>query len=103
MKTVKLHIMSDLHVDHHQHDGGKAFIETISAESQPDEVLIIAGDLFDGFRDLQKCKERMRKIAKGWKHVVYVMGNHEFLSHTPAEALEAAWNTCAGVDNLSLL
>ena len=43
-----------------------------------DGVLIIAGDLFNSFIDTYKINAILEKLSDYNKHVIYVLGNHEY-------------------------
>jgi predicted phosphodiesterase len=65
--TLRLLIASDLHVE----CGGAPFV----IEPDPDAVLILAGDIGTATRSDQ-IVGLMNSIAPGFRHVLYVIGNH---------------------------
>ena len=64
---MKLHILSDLHLE---------FGEPFAVPSAEADVLVLAGDIHCGTRGLDCAAS----IAKG-RPVIYVAGNHEFYGH----------------------
>lgn len=75
MSDMRLHVMSDLHFEHYS-DYGREFVESLS--TKPDDVLVLAGDIWScapvyQSRTEARCKELCEKA-----HVVYVPGNHEY-------------------------
>lgn len=64
---MKLHIVSDLHLE-------KSQIELPSVEA---DILVLAGDIGVGTEGISFAKRYQKK----YKHILYVMGNHEFYGH----------------------
>lgn len=75
---MNIQILSDLHLEFHR-DAGKAFIESLDPTGV--DVLIVAGDLTVA-RHLQKT---LALFCSRYRHVVYVIGNHELYDSSPAE------------------
>lgn len=75
---MRLRILSDLHLEFH-HDGGDGFVRSLTAD--PDEVLILAGDIGVGAGLLSA----IAALCAKWRRVVFVAGNHEYYHHSPAE------------------
>lgn len=72
-KKMKLLITSDWHLEFHR-DGGDAFVDSL-VEANPDvDVLIIAGDMWYA----PKIEHMLPKLSNRFKHVLYVLGNHEY-------------------------
>jgi predicted phosphodiesterase len=72
---MKLHVMSDLHVDFYQ-DHGMQFAETLDGSLA--EVLVIAGDLSE-YNDYW-YKKFLGVCCAKYKDVIMVPGNHEYYS-----------------------
>ena len=81
-------VMSDLHFEFHG-DGGRAFAEALSPA--PDEVLLCAGDVCSSLQIVGA----LSLLARRFRHVVYVPGNHEFYHSTRAKTLEAVYMVAA--------
>ncbi|MFK7959728.1 MAG: metallophosphoesterase [Phycisphaerales bacterium] len=64
---MKLHILSDLHLEHGQ-------FSLLPAEA---DVLILAGDISTGTRGL----DQFAHVRERYREVVYVAGNHEYYKH----------------------
>ena len=87
---MKIHIMSDLHLEFYG-DTGRKDINPVEAD-----VLILAGDI--------TVKSRVywvNMMAKHYKHIVYVLGNHEYYKGSIERVERQTRNALA--DNVHLL
>lgn len=64
---MKLHILSDLHLEFSQLD-----IPAVDAQ-----ILVLAGDIATGSKGIDFAKS----VSSRYAHILYVMGNHEFYGH----------------------
>lgn len=79
---MRLHVMSDLHLDFHT-DGGTEFLKALDPAGA--DVLVLAGDT---------CEIARRPVLWGafdiltekYKDIIYVPGNHEFYGLSPPRA-----------------
>ena len=70
---MRLCIVSDLHLDHHQ-DGGEYFLRDLVV---PDcDLTVIAGDLSQA--NHWRWKQNVKEICDKSKQVLYALGNHEY-------------------------
>lgn len=67
---MKFELISDIHLN------DNIFISTDFFEPKSD-ILVLAGDICE-YHEIPKYYEFFEKISKNWKHVLYVLGNHEF-------------------------
>lgn len=65
---MKIHLLSDLHLEFYQKPDLDAFI-------QPADVLVLAGDINVGRTNTLKT---LKYFGRKYEHVVYVPGNHEY-------------------------
>lgn len=72
------YIMSDLHLEFHA-DHGDSFFSSIGDVS--DSGLVSAGDLCDS----RFLAEDYARLANKFKHVVFVLGNHEYYHSCPTD------------------
>jgi len=84
-EAVKIQVVSDCHLEFHQ-DGGAAFIEALSAKAKEVDVLVVAGDLATE----QQLIPALKMLTNNFKHVVYVLGNHEFYGRAKVNFVRAA-------------
>src|SRR5205814_1727426 len=80
-RHVRLQIMSDLHFEMHA-DGGAGLIRGLDPTGV--DVLVLAGDITMAGRpaNLQSVFE---PLAKKYRHILYVPGNHEYYRSSPTE------------------
>ena len=78
---MKLQIMSDLHFEMHA-DGGAELIRELAPTGV--DVLVLAGDITMArhYADLESV---FRPLAKKYRHILYVPGNHEYYKSSPTE------------------
>lgn len=79
---MRTRVLSDLHLEFMEADERSLFIESIPTDC---DVLVLAGDV-DGGASLH---DTLRAFADRFRHVVYVLGNHEFYGTSVAERLDA--------------
>jgi len=65
---MKIQICSDLHIEH-----GSIIERNIKPSA---DILVIAGDINSGFLD-----QTLNKLSTMFKHVIAVMGNHDYYGH----------------------
>jgi predicted phosphodiesterase len=83
---MRLHLMSDLHLDHDPIADAE-FLERL--KPQPDiDALILAGDWYSICRP-KETKELFQKLLDLYEQVIVVPGNHDYWNVTPAEAERA--------------
>jgi predicted phosphodiesterase len=80
---MKIHLMSDLHLDHYK-DQGNDFLDGLKGGA---DVCVLAGDIGTA-RFPDQLRKVFRRCAELYPYVVYVPGNHEFYRTTPT----AAWH-----------
>lgn len=85
----KFALISDLHLNHYGKDMMR-LADSIGDTGQEDTTLILAGDIFDGPLDNPDTVSAMKATAGNYKQTLWVLGNHEFMRHTPQSALELA-------------
>ncbi len=68
---MRVFAISDLHIDY----GANAkWVQNLSLHDYKDDVLILAGDVTDIGRVLERC---LRALTKRFKRVLFVPGNHD--------------------------
>ena len=78
---MKLQIMSDLHFEMHA-DGGAELIRELDPTGV--EVLVLAGDITMA-RHYANLEGVFKPLAKKYRHILYVPGNHEYYKSSPTE------------------
>ena len=71
MLTMRVFALSDVHIDY---DANAQWIANVSLADYQDDVLILAGDVTDVRARLAWC---IRVLARRFKHVLFVPGNHD--------------------------
>jgi predicted MPP superfamily phosphohydrolase len=66
---MKLHILSDLHLEFAPHQVDRHAIQSA-------DVVVLAGDIFTGTQGIAWARQSFPS-----QHIVYVAGNHEFYGH----------------------
>ncbi|MHC4886213.1 MAG: metallophosphoesterase [Planctomycetota bacterium] len=94
---MKLRVLSDLHLEMHR-DGGASLLDEIGRGE--DEVLILAGDIEVG---AARVGDALDRFCDRFRHVFYVMGNHEYYGGSPAALQEEIREWAAARSNLDLL
>jgi predicted phosphodiesterase len=84
---MKLQILSDLHLEMHA-DGGSGLIRELDPAGV--DVLVLAGDITMARRyaDLERV---FKPLAKKYRHILYVPGNHEYYKSSPREVARNRW------------
>jgi predicted phosphodiesterase len=78
---MKLQIMSDLHFEMHA-DGGAELIRELDPTGV--DVLVLAGDITMA-RDYSNLESVFKPLARKYRHILYVPGNHEYYKSSPKE------------------
>jgi predicted phosphodiesterase len=68
---MRVFAISDIHIDH---VANRQWVENLPIGEYGDDVLILAGDVSDAPRSLEWC---FTYLARRFRHVLYVPGNHE--------------------------
>jgi hypothetical protein len=93
---VKLWLLSDLHFEFHA-DGGLSFLASLP---EPDyDLAVIAGDLCD-YKTLRRS---LQLVSARFKHVAYILGNHECYGGSIANAHLVAARMAQDLPNLTYL
>jgi len=75
---MKLAVFSDCHVEFHRDDGNSLFA---AMRHDPDTVAVVAGDL----STLPLLDRSLSILCKKYRHVVFVVGNHEYYGFRPVD------------------
>ena len=78
---MKLQIMSDLHFEMHA-DGGAELIRELDPTGV--DVLVLAGDITMA-RHYEDLASVFKPLARKYRHILYVPGNHEYYKSSPSE------------------
>ena len=78
---MKLQIMSDLHFEMHT-DGGAELIRELDPTGV--DVLVLAGDITMA-RHYEDLVSVFKPLARKYRHILYVPGNHEYYKSSPRE------------------
>jgi len=78
---MKLQLMSDLHLEMHA-DRGAEFIRRLNPIGV--DVLVLAGDVTMA-RRYEDLENVFQPLARKFRHIVYVPGNHEYYRSSPKE------------------
>lgn len=82
---MKLHLLSDLHLDHDK-KLDEAFLKNL--KEQPDiDVLVLCGDNFSIHRK-KRTEDLFKRLLDCYREILFVPGNHEMWRATPAEVHE---------------
>lgn len=68
---MRVFALSDIHIDY---EANAQWIAALSAHDYRDDVLILAGDVSDSQQKLRGC---FQSLARRFKQVLYVPGNHD--------------------------
>jgi hypothetical protein len=94
---MKICLFSDLHLDFH-FDGGAEFMSQLAI---PDcDLTVIAGDLSQA--DHWRWKKNIEEICAKSKHVLYVLGNHEYYGASITEVDVKAHKLPDSIPNLTI-
>lgn len=91
---MRIQIISDAHIEFHQ-DRGETFVNELQSDA---DTLVIAGDLatFHSFWVL-------KHLCKNYKHVLYVLGNHEYWGSSYEEVWKQLSIVSQDCPNLEIL
>lgn len=78
---MRLHLLSDLHLNHQEPLARMDFIRELEPEGA--DVCVLAGDILSATDPL--LVEAFGWLAQKYRYVLYVPGNHEFYGTTPEE------------------
>jgi predicted phosphodiesterase len=78
--AVKLHLMSDIHLDHYS-DRGASLLRDLDPEDAT--VVVVAGDVADG-RFPDQYHTLFKRLRELYEHAIIVTGNHDYYKSTPA-------------------
>lgn len=98
--SMKVGLLSDLHLDFYQ-DSGVALLESISFPRNLD-VLVIAGDIFEGMPNLpgriprRDMLLKIKEVSKA-KHTLMVLGNHDVIRAPLDLVVFPARELCASI------
>jgi predicted phosphodiesterase len=97
--TLKLHIMSDLHLEFHG-DDGEEFVKRLNPEGV--DALVLAGDIVS-LRFYHEAEVRLKQFCDKYKHVFYVPGNHEYYRCFPEASAKLLKALPLNIPNLYIL
>ena len=92
---MKLQVMSDLHLEFRP-GTWREYIETLPVLA---DALVLAGDVHVG----EAIVETLSAFAKRWRHVIFVAGNHELYSTSPATVAQHRNETMSRAANVHWL
>ena len=87
---MKVRIVSDLHLEYNDFP---KLLNTFK-KLQPTEVLILAGDIVD-FPNIELFKTFIKVGCKNYKHVIYVLGNHEYYGNDNKNVISVFRGLCS--------
>jgi len=99
MAPLTLQVASDLHFEEHR-DGGQSFIESMDPTGV--DVLALVGDIIAG-RFARMVTDVFIPLAKKFKHILFVPGNHELWRTEPIETLTMFARALAPLTNVTLM
>ena len=83
-------LISDIHLPHYGRHR-MALADSIGADGDEGTTLVLAGDIIDSVCfDTDWNIESLKRLGGKYKQVVWVLGNHEFIDHSPNETLDMA-------------
>lgn len=91
-RPLRVRLLSDLHLEF-------AEFEIQSLDGDSDTILILAGDIMVGTTD----RDFVLSACGRFKHVIYILGNHEFYNCTHGRLVNDWRAIASGVDNLHFL
>lgn len=94
--SIKLQIVSDLHLEFHA-DGGKSFLQRLRGKEV--DVLLLAGDI----HNFRKIREILSIFCDNYREVIYVLGNHELYYSSFESVREILQSASAQISNLHVL
>ncbi len=87
---MKIHLMSDLHLDHAA-VFDDAFLANLKRADEID-LLVLAGDSYSSAKDHEALFQRLLEC---YKKILFVPGNHDYWRSSPSEVHEALRKACA--------
>src|SRR5436190_20487806 len=96
---MRLHVMSDLHLEFHR-DGGFGFLDSLPAPEV--DALVLAGDV-GNIRTMYHLTDVMKRICSRYPRSVFVFGNHEFYGSSLAQIGAAKAIVQKSIPNLTVL
>lgn len=95
---MKLHLMSDLHLEHMK-DAGTKFLSRLDPGDA--DALVLAGDILS--LAWLSAGRVLQRFVDAYKRVFYLPGNHEFYNTDPDEATRGLRHLAAGIPGFTVL
>lgn len=102
--NMKIQVVSDLHIEFYPRSMVLDIIKTIP---QMADVLVVSGDTVPAY-NTKRLSDVMSALSDRHKHIVYVLGNHDFYTPdgtdlTPDKIANGAHNTALKFKNIHVL
>jgi predicted phosphodiesterase len=98
---MRLHVLSDLHLEWHR-DDGVTFLREL--QNPGADALILAGDAVSLAPAARAETEwQLRTICRKYPHVYYLPGNHDFYGTSPREGMDRLDALASTIENLVIL
>jgi predicted phosphodiesterase len=98
---MRLHVLSDLHLEWHR-DDGRSFLRAL--ENPGADALLLAGDAVSLAEKAGRETEwQLRTICAQYPRVYYVPGNHDFYGTRPSAGMQRLEALAAMIENLVVL
>jgi len=93
---MKMHVMSDLHLEHLQSQAFSKFFRQVEKRARLDSVstLVLAGDIGSLAREVT-IAAALRPFMDNYETVLYTPGNHEFFGTSLKEGHDVLLDLCA--------
>jgi predicted phosphodiesterase len=75
---MKAQLLSDLHTEFHKFFGPLEFLRWIPYEPDLDFLFLLGDIVVPGVQDVDECRQVFEYLGTKAKHVLYVVGNHEY-------------------------
>jgi predicted phosphodiesterase len=96
---MRLHILSDLHLEWHR-DDGRSFLRTL--QNPGADALILAGDAVSlAPKAGRETEWQLRTICAQYPRVYYVPGNHDFYGTSPRAGMQRLEALAAVIEKLT--
>src|SRR5579859_2382922 len=82
---MRIHLYSDLHLDHDEDEGFAYLSQGLANEDQAD-IAVVAGDLYS-VGDARRLVFTLSQFAHSYTDVIFVPGNHDFWQTNPDDLL----------------